>query len=69
MLNLYEKEIEIIDVNYSYKFISERESKSRTKIIINVSPNVDRYNYSINNMMFDMKVTEDEAGKLIIIDN
>jgi hypothetical protein len=69
MLNLYEKEIEIIDVNYSYKFISERESKSRPKIIINVSLNVDRYNYSINNMMFDMKVTEDEAGKLIIIDN
>ncbi|HJS63697.1 MAG TPA: hypothetical protein VJ767_02430 [Nitrososphaeraceae archaeon] len=69
MLNLYEKEIEIIDVNYSYKFISERESKSTSKIIVNVSPNVDRYNYSINNMMFGIKVTEDEAGKLIIIDN
>jgi hypothetical protein len=35
------KEIEIIDVNYIYEFISERECKTITKIIMNIPPNID----------------------------
>ena len=35
------KEIEIINVNYIYEFISERECKTITKIIMNVPPTID----------------------------
>jgi len=63
------KEIEIIDVNYIYEFISERECKTITKIIMNVPPNIDRYNHSINNMIYGLKVTDHKGVELTIVDN
>jgi hypothetical protein len=63
------KEIEIINVNYIYEFISERECKTITKIIMNVPPNIDRYNHSINNMIYDLKVTDHKGVELTIVDN
>jgi hypothetical protein len=63
------KEIEIIDVNYIYEFISERECKTITKIIMNVPPNIDRYNHSINNMIYGLKVTDYKGVELTIVDN
>ena len=57
-MNVQVKEIEIIDVNYIYEFISERECKTITKIIMNVPPTIDRYIHSINNMIHDLKVTD-----------
>ena len=63
------KEIEIINVNYIYEFISERECKTITKIIMNVPPNIDRYNHSINNMIYDLKVTNHKGVALTIVDN
>ena len=63
------KEIEIINVNYIYEFISERECKTITKIIMNVPPNIDRYNHRINNMIYDLKVTDHKGVALTIVDN
>jgi hypothetical protein len=63
------KEIEIINVNYIYEFISERECKTITKIIMNVPPNIDRYNHSINNMIYGLKVTDHKGVELTIVDN
>ena len=68
-LNVQVKEIEIIDVNYIYEFISERECKTITKIIMNVPPNIDRYNHSINNMIYGLKVTDHKGVELTIVDN
>ncbi len=68
-MNVQVKEIEIIDVNYIYEFISERECKTITKIIMNVPPNIDRYNHSINNMVYGLKVTDHKGVELTIVDN
>jgi hypothetical protein len=68
-LNVQVKEIEIIDVNYIYEFISERECKTITKIIMNVPPNIDRYNHSINNIIYGLKVTDYKGVELTIVDN
>ena len=68
-MNVQVKEIEIIDVNYIYEFISERECKTITKIIMNVPPNIDRYNHSINNMIYGLKVTDHKGVELTIVDN
>lgn len=63
------KEIDIIDVNYIYEFISEREYKTTTKFIMNVPPSIDRYNHSINSMIYDLKVTNHKGVELTIVDN
>ena len=63
------KEIEIIDVNYTYEFINERECKTITKIIMNVPPTIDRYNHSVNNRIYDLKVTDSKGVQLTIVDN
>jgi hypothetical protein len=68
-LNVQVKEIEIINVNYIYEFISERECKTIIKIIMNVPPNIDRYNHRINNMIYDLKVTDHKGVALTIVDN
>ena len=68
-LNVQLKEIEIIDVNYIYEFTSERECKTITKIIMNVPPNIDRYNHSINNIVYGLKVTDHKGVELAIVDN
>jgi hypothetical protein len=68
-LNIQVKEIEIINVNYIYEFISERECKTITKIIMNVPPNIDSYTHSINNMIYDLKVTDHKGVELTIVDN
>ena len=63
------KEIEIINVNYIYEFISERECKTITKIIMTVPPNIDRYNHRINNMIYGLKVTDYKGVELTIVNN
>ena len=68
-MNVQVKEIEIIDVNYIYEFISERECKTITKIIMNVPPTIDRYIHSINNMVYGLKVTDNKGVELTIVDN
>jgi hypothetical protein len=68
-MNAQVKEIEIINVNYFYEFISEREYKTITKIIMNVPPTIDSYTHSINNMIYDLKVTDYKGMKLTIVDN
>ena len=68
-MNVKVKEIEIINVNYIYEFISERECKTITKIIMNVPPNIDRYNHSINNRIYGLKVTDHKGVALTIVDN
>ena len=68
-MNVQVKEIEIIDVNYIYEFISERECKTITKIIMNVPPTIDRYDHSINNRIHDLKVTDHKGVELTIVDN
>ena len=68
-MNVQVKEIEIIDVNYIYEFISERECKTITKIIMNVPPNIDRYTHSITSMIYDLKVTDHKGVELTIVDN
>jgi hypothetical protein len=68
-LNVQVKEIEIINVNYIYEFISERECKTITKIIMNVPPNIDRYNHRINNMIYGLKVTDYKGVELTIVNN
>ena len=61
-MNVQVKEIEIINVNYIYEFISERECKTITKIIMNVLPNIDRYNHSIKNRIYGLKVTDQKLS-------
>ena len=68
-MNVQVKEIEIINVNYIYEFISERECKTITKIIMNVLPNIDRYNHSIKNRIYGLKVTDHKDVALTIVDN
>ena len=68
-MNVQVKEIKIINVNYIYEFISEREYKTITKIIMNVPPNIDRYNLSIKNRIYDLKVTDHKDVALTIVDN
>ena len=36
---------------------------------MNVPPNIDRYNHSINNMVYGLKVTDDKGVELTIVDN
>jgi hypothetical protein len=68
-MNVQVKEIEIINVNYIYEFISERECKTITKIIMNVPPTIDSYTHTINNMIYDLKVTDHKGVELTILDN
>lgn len=68
-MSIQGKEIEIVDVNYSYEFINERECKKITKVIINVPPDIDKYTHSINSMMYDLKVTDNKGVELPIVDN
>ena len=32
-------------------------------------PNIDRYNHSINNMVYSLKVTDNKGVELTIVDN
>jgi hypothetical protein len=68
-LNVDVKEIEIINVNYIYEFISERECKTITKIIMNIPPTINSYTHIINNMIYDLKVTDHKGVELAIVDN
>ena len=68
-MSIQDKEIEIVDVNYNYEFINERECKKITKVIINVPPSIDKYTHSINSMMYDLKVTDNKGVELPIVDN
>ena len=68
-MRVQNKEIEIVDVNYNYEFINERECKKITKIIINVPPSIDRYTHGINSVMYDLKVTDNKGVELPIVDN
>ena len=36
---------------------------------MNVPPNIDRYNLSINNMIYGLKVTDHKGVELTIVDN
>jgi len=36
---------------------------------MNVPPSIDRYNHSINNMIYDLKVTDHKGVELTIVDN
>ena len=66
---LQDKEIEIVEVNYDYEFINERECKKITKITLNVPPQIDKYTHSINSTIYDLKVTDNKGVVLPIVDN
>ena len=68
-MSIHDKEIKIVKVNYNYEFINEKECKKITKVIINISPSIDKYTHSINSMMYDLKVTDNKCVELPIVDN
>lgn len=65
-MNVQDKKIEIKDINYIYEFINERECKKTTKIIMKVPPNIDKYTHNINDMIYDLKVTDNKGVELPI---
>lgn len=68
-MNIQDKKIEITDINYIYEFINERECKKITKIIMKVPSNIDKYTHNINDMIYDLKVTDNKGIKLPLVGN
>ncbi|MGI0050853.1 MAG: hypothetical protein ACRD8K_03860 [Nitrososphaeraceae archaeon] len=68
-MNVQDKKIEITDINYIYEFINERECKKTTKIIMKVPPNIDKYTQNINDMIYDLKVTDNKGIELPLVGN
>lgn len=68
-MNVQDKKIEITNRNYIYEFINERECKKTTKIIMKVPPNIDKYTHNINDMIYDLKVTDNKGIELPLVGN
>lgn len=68
-MNIQDKKIEITDINYIYEFINERECKKITKIIMKVPSNIDKYTHNINDMIYDLKVTDNKGIELPLVGN
>ena len=68
-MNVQDKKIEITDIHYIYEFINERECKKTTKIIMKVPPNIDKYTHNINEMIYDLKVTDNKGIELPLVGN
>ena len=43
--------------------------KQTTKIIMKVPPNIDKYTHNINEMIYDLKVTDNKGIELPLVDN
>ena len=68
-MNVQDQEIEIVDINYIYEFINERECKKITKIMMNVPSHVEKYTHIMNDMIHDLRITYKKGNELPVVDN
>ena len=48
-MSVVQEGVEVLEENYAYDFINERECNTTIRLLLHVASKVDRYNYIINN--------------------
>ena len=68
-MSVIQQDIEVMEENYAYEFINERECKTTIRLILHAPSKVDRYNYIINGIINNLKVHDNKGLELQLIFN